>query len=307
MKKTLLVTGGAGFIGSHLVGALVREGHEVRVIDDLSTGSLANLAAVEKEITLERASVLDRAALERISSGCQGIFHLAGVVGVQQSFDEPARVQRVNAEGTLNVLEEARRNRARIVYSSSAAVYGGSAPLPISESSPLEPISPYGAQKVYGEHLIRCFAEAFGIGAVSLRYFNVYGRGQRRDNPYSGVISLLCAACEEGREFTVFGDGAQTRDFISVGDVVRANMLALESSPARGEALNIGTGQSVSLNELIVLVSKCGGRAIPVRHAPPRSGDIPSSVCDPSQAEAVLGFRAQTRLEEGLTGLFAAS
>ncbi|MFQ3586599.1 MAG: NAD-dependent epimerase/dehydratase family protein [Fimbriimonadaceae bacterium] len=294
---TCLVTGGAGFIGSHLVEALAAAGAQVRVLDDLSSGSLDNLAAVADRIEMHRGSVLDADLVRALTEGCRFVFHLAAVVSVARSFDEPVPCHRVNAEGALVVAEAASRAGARLVLSSSAAVYGDNPNLPLPESQNLAPLSPYGAQKAYGEMIVGAYR-----AGVALRYFNVYGPRQDPSSPYSGVVSIFARRMAAGQPITVFGDGKQTRDFVYVDDVVRANMRAALSD-ARG-AYNVCTGRPVSLLELIEILGRLL-QPVEVAFAEPRIGDIRHSAGDPRSAENDLGFIARTTIGEGLAKLAA--
>lgn len=292
---TCLVTGGAGFIGSHLVEALVGAGASVRVLDDLSAGRIENLASVRDKVEFREGSVLDQELVWELVSGCTCVFHLASVVSVTRSFEEPVHCHRVNAEGVLVVTEAASRAGARLVHSSSAAVYGENPNLPVPEAQVLAPLSPYGAQKAYGEMI----ASAYGTG-VSLRYFNVYGPRQDPSSPYSGVVSIFSQNMAAGLPITVYGDGRQTRDFVYVEDVVRANLRAALST-VRG-AYNVCTGTRVSLLELIDVLSGLL-QPVEVLFAEPRIGDIRHSAGDPRLAETELGFIARTTIRDGLAKL----
>lgn len=296
--QTCLVTGGAGFIGSHLVEALVSSGATVRVLDDLASGSLDNLAAVEGRIEMHRGSVLDPDLVRKLTDGCNHVFHLAAVVSVARSFDEPVACHRINAEGTLVVAEAASRAGARLVLSSSAAVYGDNPNLPLPESQVLAPLSPYGAQKAYGEMIVGAYR-----AGVSLRYFNVYGPRQDPSSPYSGVVSIFAKRMAAGQPITIFGDGRQTRDFVYVDDVVRANMRAALSD-VRG-TYNVCTGRPVSLLQLVDILGSLL-RPVEVAFAEPRIGDIRHSAGDPRSAENDLGFIATTTIQEGLAKLVGA-
>jgi UDP-glucose 4-epimerase len=295
-----LVTGGAGFVGSHIVDALVERGDEVRVLDDLSTGNLGNLAQSIGRIEFIKGSILDDALTAEAAGGCTGIFHLAAVVSVQESIECPIPVHQTNSLGTLIVLEAARRANASVVFSSSAAVYGDDPQLPKREDMQTAPISPYGIQKLAGEHYVRTYSLLHGIGGCSLRYFNIYGPRQNPSSPYSGVISKFVDAALAGEPLTIFGDGKQTRDFVFVGDVVQANLSAMDSANARGLSLNVGTGIETNLIRLANEIVAAAGSSSQIRHSEAKAGDILRSVSDPSATERILGFKAAVSLEHGL-------
>ncbi|MBX3117996.1 MAG: NAD-dependent epimerase/dehydratase family protein [Fimbriimonadaceae bacterium] len=303
-KGRVLVLGGAGFIGGHLAESLVSAGYRVRVLDDLSSGRKENLAQVASDIEWIGGSILDRELMSQAVSGCKGVFHLAAAVSVQRSFLEPYDIHDVNATGTLNVVEACAEHGAKLIFSSTAAVYGEDVEQPVREGATLAPISPYGAQKLYGEGLIRSYVRAKGLSAVSLRYFNVYGPRQDPSSPYSGVISIFVRKVLVGKPLTIYGDGGQTRDFVNVRDIARANMLAFEGKSGDGESINIGTGDSVTLLELADTIFHVTGKRSEVLHEPGRQGDIRHSCSDPSLARERIGFTSSIRLEEGLSDLF---
>lgn len=301
----VLVTGGAGFIGSHLVERLVREGLRVRVLDDFSSGKAENLASVASCIELLSGSILDEALLRRAAAGCGCIFHLAAVVSVPRSFEEPHAVHEVNATGTLAVIEAARAEKARVIFSSSAAVYGENLSPVHCESVPVAPISPYGTQKCLGEMYLRNYRRLYGLESFSLRYFNVYGPRQDASSPYSGVISIFWDRAEKGQDLVVYGDGCQTRDYVHVADVVEANLAAMCAADADGSPLNIGTGQPTDLIRLADTIVRLNGEHGRILYAEARPGDIPHSCADTAAAKRRLGFEAQIGLEAGLTSLGA--
>lgn len=300
MSKSFLVTGGAGFIGSHIVDALVENGYKVRVLDDLSMGSLSNLEQVRDKIEFVEGSILDETLVNEMASGCDGVFHLAAVTSVPQSVEEPIFVHKVNALGTLTVIEAARKAGARVVFSSSAAVYGDDPALPKKEGMATFPISPYGVQKLMGEHYLRNFHSLFGLEGFCLRYFNVYGPRQNPSSHYSGVITIFCNRALSGEPIRIFGDGGHTRDFVFVSDVVQANLRAMGADGADARPLNVGTGNSVNLTTLANLIRSAAGSTSPIEYAEPRPGDIVHSRCDPSNAESAIGFKAQVPMETGL-------
>ncbi|MBV6459822.1 MAG: UDP-glucose 4-epimerase [Fimbriimonadaceae bacterium] len=296
-----LVTGGAGFIGSHLTDRLVADGHDVVVVDDLSSGYRENLRQVDGKVQFVKGSIEDAALLAENARGCAGLFHLAAVVSVQDSIHDPIRAERVNALSTLHVLEAARQAGAAVVLSSSAAVYGDDPALPKTEGMPTEPISPYGEQKLHGERLLAIYGRLHGLRGTALRYFNVYGPRQDPKSPYSGVISIFIDRCRRGDGITIFGDGEQTRDFVYVADVVAANLAAMNAATADAKSYNIGTGRSVSLNHLVEAVQSALGSSVAVSYGEARTGDIRFSSASVERAQLELGWQAAVRLDQGLT------
>ncbi len=301
MERLALVTGGAGFIGSHLVDALVQRGWRVRVFDNLSSGSEANLKHPSGAVELVVGDIRDGAAIGRACAGVDTVFHLAAFISVPGSVDDPATADAVNIGGTLNVLIGARDAGARrLVFSSSAAVYGEPDVLPTPESYLPAPGSPYGIEKLYGEHMSRIFASLYGLETVSLRYFNVYGPRQNPASEYAAVIPKFADALTHGRVPTIFGDGGQTRDFLFVRDVARANILAAESDLAVGSVINIASGNAVSVLDLCSMMRDlCGCDAQPC-FGQARKGDVRQSLADVRRASALLGFTASVSLREGL-------
>jgi nucleoside-diphosphate-sugar epimerase len=296
-----LVTGGAGFIGSHTVDELVRRGHVVVVLDDLSTGKLANLAQAKSKIQFIQQSIVNLAVLREACREVDCAIHLAAQTSVPRSVKDPIETNLINVAGTLNVLVAARdANVKRVVFASSCAVYGKTAVLPISESAGLGPISPYGLSKQVGEAYGRVFQELYGLEFVSLRYFNVFGPRQDPGSPYSGVLSVFNAALLGGTQPTVYGDGEQSRDFVYVENVVAANLLAAEAKGAPGLAINIGTGNRYTLNQTLALLKKITGRPAQAKYAAPREGDIRDSQADISLAQQALGYHPRIKFEEGL-------
>jgi UDP-glucose 4-epimerase len=299
--KRALVTGGAGFIGSHIVDALVSDGCQVTVLDNLSTGSDLNLVAVMDQITFYKGDIRDRQMLERAAQDCDAIFHLAAVVSVAQTIEDPVESASINEMGTLYVLETARKkNIRRVIFSSSCAVYGDTPRLPKKESMPLNPCSPYAVQKRTAEHYMRLGYELYGLETISLRYFNVYGPRQDPSSPYSGVISIFMNKAVGNRSPVIYGDGSQSRDFIYVTDIVTANLLAARSASTSGEIINIGTGSSVQINQLWDMICTLAGSTIKPRHQPARPGDIYASVASAGRAEKLLGFKIEYPFEQGL-------
>lgn len=307
LPKRALVTGGAGFIGSHLVLALLDQGTEVSVIDDMSNGLESNLDLFRERVEFHQASILNQNALAQAAEGCDTIFHLAAVSNVAQTLDEPLKAHAVNATGTLAVLESARATRAHVVFSSSAAVYGDTPVVPTPEDAPKEPISMYGSQKLLGEFYVRNYCRIFGITGACLRYFNVYGPRQRPDSPYSGVISIFAKRAQQNAPISIHGTGEQTRDFIAVADVVAANLAAAQARGLNGEAFNVCTGHRTSVRSLCDLAIAITGSQSEVGHGPAREGDILHSQGIPDSAADILGFRAATRFEDGLRSLLTGS
>lgn len=296
----VLVTGGAGFIGSHLVDALLARGATVVVLDNFSTGRHANLAG--KPLQLVEADVADLDAVCRAAAGCELILHQAALASVPRALAEPALNYRSNISGTFNVLEAARRaGVARVVYASSSAVYGPQTALPLDETLPPNPISPYAMAKLVGEELARSYARSYGLSVVCLRYMNVYGPRQDPGSPYSGVISIFVTRALAGRPVTIYGDGAQTRDFVYVGDVVAANLAA--AALATGDApaiINIGSGVQTSVSALYAQVAALLPTAQPATYAAARAGDIAHSVAATAHAQRLLAWQARTPLHVGL-------
>lgn len=296
-----LVTGGAGFIGSHTVDELLRRGQDVVVLDDLSTGKLENLSAAETKIQLLRHSITDLDAMRVACHGVDCVIHLAAQTSVPRSVKDPIETNRINVDGTLNVLVAARDAKVkRVVFASSCAVYGKTATLPIREVADLSPISPYGISKQVGEAYGRVFQEMYGLEFVALRYFNVFGPRQDPGSPYSGVLSIFNAAMLAEEQPTIYGDGEQSRDFVYVGNVVEATLLATESKTAPGSVINVGTGTRFTLNQTLAALGKISGRPAGAKYAAAREGDIRDSQADISRAYEKLGYRPRTSIEEGL-------
>jgi UDP-glucose 4-epimerase len=300
-----LVTGGAGFIGSHLVDALLQLGHEVTVLDDLSSGHRRNLEGTIDRIQFVEGSVEDSELVRKSADGCAGIFHLAAVVSVPKSIEDPIGSHRVNTMGTLHVLHAARTLGAKVIFSSSAAVYGDDPEMPKHEALPTIPISPYGVQKLTGEEYAQLFHRLYGLSAVCLRYFNVFGPRQDPRSPYSGVISIFAERARLGQPIRINGDGTQTRDFVFVEDVVRANLAAMASDVEDGRTYNVGTGTSTELLSLANLVIELSGNTSRIEHRPPRPGDIHHSLASIERAKQELGYQPAVFLREGLRKTFA--
>lgn len=300
--KQILVTGGAGFIGTRTVQALLTSGMRVCVLDNLSNGKRSNLdsaALADGSLLLRVGDVRDAAAVDAAVQGCDAVLHLAAQVSVQRSVAEPVESSTHNLTGFLNVLDAVRRHRVpRLVYASSAAIYGVPEALPLEETARPKPLSPYGLEKFINEQYAALYATLYGVSAVGMRYFNVYGPGQDPLSPYAGVISKFADGLEAGTPLRVFGDGAQTRDFVYVDDVAQANVRALHAD-VQG-VLNVGTGRSVSLLQLIDAMAEAFGKQQQVRHESPAAGDIAHSGSNPARLSQALGWKPETPLVRGL-------
>lgn len=306
MQERCLVTGGAGFIGSHLVESLAREGHPVRVLDNFDTGMRENLAPITPAPEMIDGDVGDPSVVDRAVQGVDVVYHLAALASVQKSVEDPPASHRVCATGTLHVLDAARKHGIRrVVYAGSASAYGIPEQEVQNENTPLMPLSPYGAAKLAGEMYMKAFSNTYGLETVRLRFFNVFGPRQRADSPYSGVIALFVAALSEGRTPLIFGDGLQTRDFVYIADVVQALQKAATVKGVSGNVYNIGAGRRINLLELIAALSKQLGVEIPPEHRDPRPGDIRHSCADISAARKDLGYNPQFSFEDGLARTLA--
>jgi UDP-glucose 4-epimerase len=296
-----LVTGGAGFVGSHLVEALVEAGHLVRVLDNFSTGSTANLVDVQDRAEVIEGDVTDAEAVRQATRGAEVVFHQAALASVPRSVANPLATHAACATGTLNVLQAAREAGVRrVVYAASSSAYGGLTKLPKSEDDPTLPLSPYAAAKLAGEHYCAAFSQVYGLETVRLRYFNVFGPRQTPDSPYAAVIPLFLKAMLEGRSPHVHGDGQQSRDFTYVADVVQANLLAAEVPGVSGRVYNIACGRRTSLLELIGLINRLLHTDILPSYRDPRPGDVRHSQADIARAQTELGYRPRTDIEQGL-------
>ena len=298
MAGVCLVTGGAGFIGSHLVEALTAAGRAVRVFDDFSTGTRENLVHISPTPEVVPGSLADPDAVERATAGCEVVFHLGALASVARSVEDPHLNHAVNATGTLNVLNAARSHGVRrVVFAGSASAYGGASdPAGQDEETPLCPLSPYAAAKLAGELYCEAFASTYGLETVRLRFFNVFGPRQRADSPYSGVIAIFAAAVSAGRTPTVHGDGLQSRDFVYVSDVAKALMLAADTPGVSGRVYNVGTGRSVTVLDLIAALNDhLGTNAVPV-HGPSRVGDVRDSRAKIGRITKELGFAPGRRV-----------
>jgi nucleoside-diphosphate-sugar epimerase len=296
-----LVTGGAGFIGSNIVDELVRRGHEVVVLDDLSSGHEENLAAVRSKIDLRIGSITDLAVIQSACVGVDYVIHLAARTSVPRSVANPIESNHVNIDGIVNVLVAARDAKVcRFVFSASSSAYGETPELPKKETMPASPISPYGVTKLAGELYAQVFGRAYGLENTSLRYFNVFGPRQDPTSQYSGVLSRFMLAVIRGESPVIYGDGEQSRDFTYIANVVDATLLACEAPRASGMVFNGGTGARITLNQVLKLLEKITGKKIQAKYEPPRTGDIKDSQADISLARDVLGYQPHMDFEQGL-------
>jgi len=302
MSSQILVTGGGGFIGSHLATALVKQGHRVRVLDNFTSGRLSNLAAISTEIELIEADIRDCERVADATAGCEVVFHQAALASVPQSIADPLANNDVNVTGTLNVLLAARDQGARrVIFASSSAVYGPTGnDSPTREDRPATPISPYATAKLATEGYARNFHDAYGLETVGLRYFNVFGPRQDPNSQYAAAIPNLVMALLRGEPPVIFGDGEQSRDFVYVANVVRANLLAMRSPDAPGNVYNIACGQRITLNRLVRELCTLLATDIKPAYGAPRPGDIKHSSADIHRAHAQLGYSPLVTLTDGL-------
>lgn len=302
----VLVTGGAGFIGSHSVEALLGAGFKVRVLDDFSTGQRENLAAVADRVEIIEADVRDEVDVTLAMQGIDAVLHLAAVVSVPVSVENMGFAHAVNATGALNVMEVARRSGVRrVVYASSAAVYGTEAPVPATERTPLLPSSPYGSQKRYNEETARLEYELHGLETIGLRYFNIYGPRQDPASPYSGVLSIFIDRLTRRAPVQIHGDGLQSRDFVFVRDVARANLRALSATAGFGGAFNVGTGRQTTVLQAYHAIARELGVLSDPDHGPARPGDIRHSLADAALIRERLGWHHEVAFEEGIAHTIA--
>jgi nucleoside-diphosphate-sugar epimerase len=297
-----LVTGGAGFIGSNTVDELVRRGHSVVVLDDFSSGKEDNLAEVRNKITFIKGSITDIEVVRKAMHEAEYVLHLAAKTSVPRSVKDPIETNKINIDGTLNVLVAAKELKVkRVVFAASSSAYGETPTLPKVETMQPEPISPYGVTKYVGELYGQAFGRCYGLENVALRYFNIFGPRQDPSSPYSGVLAKFCSAFLEDAQPVVFGDGEQTRDFTYVENAVQANLLACEAPSVSGKVFNVGVGGRVSLNEVVRALGKISGKTLETKYEPPRDGDIRDSQADITQARELLGYEPQVSFEEGLS------
>lgn len=325
----LLITGGAGFIGSHMAENFANKGWEVVVLDNFLTGKRENLAHISGNLTIVEGDIRDTSIVNKTMEGCDAVIHLAALASVPASFNDPVGTYEVNFMGTQNILEAALQNKVKkLTFASSSAVYGDTQIFPITEENPDNPLSPYGVSKLLGEKLCRFYNTAFGLPVTIFRFFNVYGPRQNPFSEYSAVIPKFLSIIKDGGTPVIFGDGEQTRDFIYISDLVRAHEKALErieesknqsnegkrieesKNQSSEEAtpllrysatpLNLGSGEKTSLNELIEIISRKLGKTVKPKYDPPRSGDIVHSYCDITQINNILTFEPQIPMEIGI-------
>ncbi len=296
-----LVTGGAGFIGSHLVEALVSRGHDVRVLDNLCTGSLANLERVRSRIDLIVGDLVDSEVVARAGRGMEVVYHQAALASVPRSVADPMATHQACVNGTLNLLLAARSASVRrVVYAASSSAYGNSERLPKRESDPTNPLSPYAVAKLAGEQYCAAFSNVYGLETVRLRYFNVFGPRQPPDSPYAAVIPRFIRRMASGQPPCIHGDGLQSRDFTFIADVIQANLLAAEAPGVSGRVYNIACGRRTTLLDLVAHINRLLGTAIEPAHEGPRPGDVRHSQADISRAQDELGYSPSWNVERGL-------
>jgi len=297
-----LVTGGAGFIGSHIASALASAGARVRIIDDLSTGYRENLAEIRGEVDFIHASLAEEEPLRKALEGVELVFHEAAIPSVPRSVENPRQTHIASVESTFSLLLASREKKVRrIIYAASSSAYGDQPTLPKVESMLPEPLSPYAVAKLVGEHYCQVFTRVYGLETVSLRYFNVFGPRQDPSSQYSGVISRFISALLGGERPVIYGDGEQSRDFTYIANVVDANLKAAESSKAIGQVINIANGERISLNQLLAELKSLTGKSdVVANYTAPRAGDVKHSLADISRARSLLGFEPRVDLRAGL-------
>lgn len=311
MGEIVLVTGGAGFIGSHLAERLLRDGRKVRILDNLSTGHRENVDRLQRDfpgkLDFLEGDVRNRDTLGAATEDVGEILHEAALPSVERSVRDPWTSHEVNVNGTLGLLEAAREAKVRrFVLAGSSSVYGDQPDLPKREAMAPSPRSPYALSKLVAEQYTRLYAELYGLPTLTLRYFNVFGPRQDPESPYAAVIPLFLTAIDRGEAPTIFGDGQQTRDFTYIENVVDANMAALNCPAPNGEAVNIACGDRISLLKLLDLLCEAAGRTVAAKHAPPRAGDVRDSQADITQASRLIGYTPRVSLEEGIARTVAA-
>lgn len=299
--KNILVTGGAGFIGSHLVEALIERGFKVKVLDSFITGKRANLRSVRDKIQLIEGDFRDLAIAKKAAREVDYIFHLGALPKVTRSVEQPLLSHQINSTGTLNILLAARDQKVkRVIFASSSSVYGDTPVLPKIETMPPGPISPYAVQKLNGEHYCRLFYQLYGLPTVILRYFNVFGPRQDPSHPYAAVIPRFISLMKTGRRPTIYGDGKQSRDFTYIDNVVEGTLSALNAKAAGGEVINLACGGQISLNQLVSLINRSLKTKIKPIYAKPRPGDFRHSRASITKAKKILDYRVKVSFEEGL-------
>ncbi len=298
---TYLVTGGSGFIGSHIVDELLHRGERVRVLDSLATGRAENLAEAGDRVAWSKADIRDLEKMRPHFEGVDYVVHLAALPSVPRSVADPLTSNAVNIDGTLNVLVAARDAKAkRVVFAASSAAYGDNPILPRHESHQPRPLSPYALTKLCGEYYCQLFTRLYGLETVALRYFNIFGPRQNPDSPYTGVLSKFIVAYLKGTTPVIFGDGEQSRDFTYVANCVDATLRASTAPGAAGKVFNVGVGEQYTLNQTITLLNEIFGREVRPRYDPPRAGDVRDSQADITLARQVLGYQPKVKFEQGL-------
>ena len=299
-----LITGGAGFIGSHIVDRLLADGYQVRILDNFSSGKRENLPP-DNKVEIIEGDISDFDTVRKAMEGIDTVFHQAAIASVPDTIRNPLSSARVNYLGTVNILEAARQAGARrMVFADSAAVYGDLPELPKREDMPVKPLSPYATDKLASEDACRVYHQLYGLETVCLRYFNVFGPRQDPSSPYSGVISIFSDALKSGRQPVIFGDGEQTRDFVYVSDVVEANIRAATAPGAAGRAINIATGTTITVNNMLGTICRLQGAEFDPEYKPAREGDIRHSYADISSARELLQWQPVVAFEDGLKKLF---
>lgn len=304
--STTLVTGGGGFIGSHLVSRLLELGHQVRVLDNFSTGHRHNMRHIINDVELIEGDLRDPDTVRRAVQGADVVLHQGALPSVPRSVNDPRTSNAVNVEGTLNVLLAAREAGARrVVVASSSSVYGDTPTLPKVETMPPNPRSPYAISKLAAEQYTCVFAPLYGLETVALRYFNVFGPRQDPTSQYAGVIARFCTSALQGKSYTVQGDGLQSRDFTYIENVVQANLLAMSVPDVGGQAFNVACGERITLLDVINTLNSLIGQELPIEHSPARAGDVRHSLADISKATELLGYKPSVSAAEGLARTLA--
>jgi nucleoside-diphosphate-sugar epimerase len=302
LSNITLVTGGAGFIGSHIAGALAESGAKVRVIDNLSTGYERNIEAIGSDVDFVRADVGDEHALRKALTDVEVVFHEAAIPSVPRSIEQPTETHKASVDATFKLLLAARDHKVRrVVYAASSSAYGNQPDLPKQEDMRPAPLSPYAVAKLVGEYYCQVFTRVYGLETVSLRYFNVFGPRQDPTSQYSGVISRFMSALMTGEQPVIYGDGEHSRDFTYISNVIDANLRAAESVTAVGEVINIANGHRTTLNELLETMKAVTGQShVTARYEPPRAGDVRDSLADLTRARSLLEYEPRVSLDEGL-------